>query len=118
MKDKNKIKQEKYFRRQHRTRAKMTGTAAKPRVSVFRSISHIYAQAIDDVSGRTILAVAEQELKSKGNKTEKALAVGIALGKKLSDHKINTIIFDRGAYKYHGRVKALAEGIRQSGIKF
>ncbi len=118
MKDKNKIKQEKYFRRQQRTRAKMIGTASQPRLSVFRSLSYIYAQAIDDTRGRTILAVSEQELKSKGNKTERALALGIALGKKLSEHKIKTIVFDRGAYKYHGRVKALAEGIRQSGIKF
>ncbi|PWB38414.1 MAG: 50S ribosomal protein L18 [Parcubacteria group bacterium] len=116
--DKNKVKKEKYLRRQHRTRFKISGTALKPRVSVFRSLSHIKVQAIDDVSGRTLASVSDQEIKAKGHKTDKALSVGVAFGKKLSDQNITAIIFDRGAYKYHGRVKALAEGIRQAGIKF
>ncbi len=118
MKDHNKEKQAKYLRRQIRTRAKMSGTAKKPRLTVFRSLSHIYAQAIDDVKGATIVAASDKELTSKSNKVEKALALGEVLGKKLADKKINEIIFDRGAYKYHGRVKSLADGLRKAGIKF
>lgn len=118
MKDKNKVKQEKYLRRQVRTRTKMSGTAKKPRLTVFRSLSHIYAQAIDDVKGVTIVAASDQELKTKAKKIDQASVLGETLGKKLADKKISEIIFDRGAYKYHGRVKALAEGLRKSGIKF
>lgn len=118
MKESNNAKRERYYRRQHRTRAKMSGTATKPRVSVFRSLLHISAQAIDDLKRHTLLAVTDKELKIKGTKIEIAAAVGQIFGKKLQDKKITAIIFDRGAYKYHGRVKALAEGIRQAGIKF
>lgn len=118
MKDLNKVKRAKYYRRQYRTRAKMSGTAVKPRVSVFRSLLHISVQAIDDLQRRTVVAASDKELKIKGTKTEIATAVGQVFGKKLQDKKITDIIFDRGAYKYHGRVKALAEGIRQAGIKF
>ncbi|MDQ5970251.1 MAG: large subunit ribosomal protein [Patescibacteria group bacterium] len=118
MKDHNKVKQAKYLRRQIRTRAKMSGTAKKPRLTVFRSLSHIYAQAIDDAKGVTIAAAADTELTVKGKKIEKALALGELLGKKLADKKISEIIFDRGAYKYHGRVKSLADGLRKAGIKF
>jgi len=118
MKDSNKVKKEKFFRRQRRTRVKMTGTASKPRVSVFRSLLHISVQAIDDVNGKTLVAASEKEIKAKGNKSEKAALVGELMGKKLVDNKISEIIFDKGAYKYHGRVKALADGIRKSGINF
>lgn len=96
----------------------MTGTADKPRVSVFRSLTHISVQAIDDIAGKTLVAVSDKEVKAKGNKTEVATAVGEAAGKKLADKKISKIVFDKGAYKYHGRVKALAEGIRKAGINF
>ena len=119
MKDQNKVKQAKYLRRQIRTRVKMSGSAKKPRLSVFRSLSHIYAQAIDDIKGITIVSASDKELTSKdAKKMDKALALGEFLGKKLSEKKINEIIFDRGAYKYHGRVKSLAEGLRKAGIKF
>lgn len=118
MKDQNKVKQAKYLRRQIRTRAKMSGTAKKPRLSVFRSLSHISAQAIDDIKGVTIVSASDKELTTKATKVEKALALGEILGKKLVDKKISEIIFDRGAYKYHGRVKSLAEGLRKAGIKF
>ncbi|MBU1203334.1 50S ribosomal protein L18 [Patescibacteria group bacterium] len=118
MKDKAKLKKDKFIRRQRRTRVKMTGTPEKPRLSVFRSLMHISAQAIDDIAGKTLTAISDKEIKAKGNKTEKAALVGEAIGKKLMDKKIDKIVFDKGAYKYHGRVKALAEGIRKSGVKF
>lgn len=119
MKDINKVKRNKTIRRQKRTRAKIVGIAGKPRVSVFRSLQHIRVQAIDDIKHKTILAASDKELKAKkGTKTELALAVGELMGKKLVDKKITSIVFDRGAYKYHGRVKALAEGIRKAGVKF
>ena len=119
MQNRQKIKRNKIHRRQRRTRAKMTGTSQKPRLSVFRSLLHIYAQAIDDVKGITLVAVSDKELKTKkGNKSEVAALVGESMGKKLVTKKISVIIFDKGAYRYHGRVKALAEGIRKAGIKF
>ncbi|MBT6691285.1 50S ribosomal protein L18 [Candidatus Parcubacteria bacterium] len=118
MKDLNKIKQEKFFRRQRRTRAQITGTTSKPRLSVFRSLLHISAQAIDDVGKKTLVAASDKEIKAKGNKSEIAALVGELLGKKLTEKKISKIIFDKGAYKYHGRVKALADGLRKSGINF
>ena len=118
MKDKNKLKQVKYQRRQRRTRAKIVGSAQKPRLSVFRSISHIYGQAIDDARGLTLAAASDKGLKIEGNKSEIALAVGQLLGEMLQAKKIKQIIFDGGAYKFHGRVKALAEGLKQAGIKF
>lgn len=118
MKDSNKIKRAQSLRRKKRTRVKMTGTAEKPRLSVFRSLAHISAQAIDDVAGKTLLAISDKAIKAKGNKTAIAQLVGEAVGKKLVEQKINKIVFDKGAYKYHGRVKSLAEGIRKAGINF
>ncbi len=118
MKDINKIKREKYFRRQKRSRSKIVGTSKRPRLSVFRSISHIYIQAIDDINKTTLIAASDKEIKGKGNKVDIANKVGELAGKKLQEKKISEIIFDKGAYKYHGRVKALAEGIRKQGIKF
>jgi large subunit ribosomal protein L18 len=118
MKDKNKVKRSHFVRRQRRARAKITGTATKPRVSVFRSLTHVSVQAIDDVARKTLLSVSDKAIKTKGNKTEIAALVGEDFGKKLKDNKIEIIVFDKGAYKYHGRVKALADGIRKAGIKF
>lgn len=118
MKDRNKVKKQKATRRQIRTRAKITGTGVKPRVSVFRSLNHISVQAIDDVKHITLVAASDKELKTKGTKTELASAVGELMGNKLKEKKLVNIVFDKGAYKYHGRVKALAEGIRKAGINF
>ena len=118
MKNLNKEKQAKFFRRQRRARAQMVGTAAKPRLSVFRSLGHIYIQAIDDVNQTTLVATSDKEIKAKGKKIEIASQVGELFGKKLAEKKITQAVFDKGAYKYHGRVKALAEGIRKKGIKF
>ncbi|RJQ35590.1 50S ribosomal protein L18 [Candidatus Parcubacteria bacterium] len=118
MKDRNKVKKQHILRRQIRTRAKIKGTDVKPRVSVFRSLNHISVQAIDDVKKVTLVAASDKETKTKGTKTEVAVVVGELMGKKLNEKKINYIVFDKGAYKYHGRVKALAEGIRKAGINF
>jgi large subunit ribosomal protein L18 len=119
MKDKNKQKKQHAIRRQRRTRSNINGTATKPRVSVFRSLSHISVQAIDDVKAVTLVAASDKEIKAtKKTKTELATLVGEAFGKKLADKKIKEIIFDKGSYKYHGRIKALADGIRKQGIKF
>lgn len=118
MKDNNIVKRSNFLRRQRRTRAKMNGTAIKPRVSVFRSLMHISVQAIDDVNKKTLVASTDQTIKAKGNKTEIAAILGEEFGKKLLATKVEVIVFDKGAYKYHGRVKALADGIRKAGIKF
>jgi len=119
MKNLNKIKRDNFFRRQRRTRAKIVGSASKPRLTVFRSLIHISAQAIDDNKGKTLVAVTDKELKlKKGSKMELATLTGELMGKKLKEKKISAIIFDKGAYKYHGRIKALAEGIRKAGISF
>jgi large subunit ribosomal protein L18 len=87
-------------------------------VSAFRSLKHISAQVIDDTQGKTILAVSDALVKDKGNKSEIATKVGELLGKQLKEKKITQIVFDRAGFKYHGRIKALAEGIRKSGITF
>lgn len=118
MKDKNKVKRNNFVRRQYRTRVKITGTVIKPRVSVFRSLMHISVQAIDDNSRKTLLALSDKNIKAKGTKSEVATALGEEFGQQLKSKKIETIAFDKGAYKYHGRVKALADGIRKAGINF
>lgn len=118
MKDKNKVKRNNFIRRQRRARAKISGTASQPRVSVFRSLMHINVQAIDDNNGKTLVALSDKSIKAKGSKTERATSLGEEFGKQLKAKKIETIAFDKGAYKYHGRVKALADGIRKAGINF
>lgn len=102
-------------RRHHRVRAKISGTAARPRVAVFRSNKYCYAQLIDDERGMTLLAVSDAAVSGK-NKTERAKTAGEKLGKRMQEFRMITAVFDRGGYAYHGRVKALAEGLRQSGI--
>ena len=104
-------------RRQARTRAKISGTASRPRISVSRSLNHIYVQMIDDVSGKTILSVKDGEVKAGKNKVETAQAVGKLLGEKAIEKKIAEAVFDKGMFKYHGRVKAIAEGARVAGLK-
>lgn len=104
-------------RRKKRVRAKICGTAERPRLSVFRSNYYIYAQLIDDVAGRTLAAVSSKELKVAGDKKVKAKAVGELIAKKAKEIGIKSAIFDRGSYQYHGRVKALAEAFKESGLK-
>ena len=104
-------------RKHRRVRAKITGAAKRPRLVVFRSSQHLYAQLIDDEKNKVIASASDLSLK-KGQKTEKAKAVGQAIAKKAKEKKIETVVFDRAGYQYHGRVKALAEAARQEGLKF
>ena len=100
-----------------RVRKNVVGIVNRPRVSIFKSNQHIYAQVIDDVNHITI--VSESDLKIKtGTKTERATIVGENLAKKAIDKKVKTIVFDRGGFKYHGRVASLAEGLRKGGLEF
>jgi len=109
-------------RRKRRIRKKISGSGDRPRVSVFRSSKHIYAQAIDDSNGTTVATVSTltESVKTavEGTKTDEAKAVGAALAKVLKEKGIEQIIFDRNGYLYHGRVKALAEGAREAGLRF
>jgi large subunit ribosomal protein L18 len=104
-------------RRVRRVRAKMHGTAVRPRVTVMRSNQHIYLQAINDDLGTTIASSSDVQTKVKGTKTERSVAAGQDLAGKLKAAKVNQVTFDRGAYKYHGRVKAVAEALRTEGIE-
>jgi large subunit ribosomal protein L18 len=134
----SKIKQEKRYRCHKRVRAKIFGTTTRPRLCVFRSGKHIYAQLINDEKGQTLVAASDLEIKGKSQKakakitrrkikTEEekkrakvatAYEVGKLIAEKASKKKIEKIVFDRGGYAYHGRVKALAEGAREGGLKF
>ncbi|ALJ90252.1 MULTISPECIES: 50S ribosomal protein L18 [Thermus] len=106
-----------YERRKFRVRNRVKRTG-RLRLSVFRSLKHIYAQIIDDEKGETLVAESSLALKLKGNKTEVARKVGLALAEKAIAKGIKQVAFDRGPYKYHGRVKALAEGAREGGLEF
>ncbi|MCR6638098.1 MAG: 50S ribosomal protein L18 [Sporocytophaga sp.] len=100
-------------------RKKISGTGVKPRLSVFRSNTGIYAQIIDDIAGKTIISASSIELKSqKGTKSELSKSVGLKIAEKAKSNGISEVVFDRGGYLYHGRVKALAEGAREGGLKF
>ena len=108
------------IRRHSRVRGKISGTAECPRLDVFRSNSNIYAQLIDDVKGVTLVSASSVEKdfgESKGNK-EQARKVGQLIAKRALEKKIEEVVFDRGGYVYHGRVKELAEGAREGGLKF
>lgn len=99
-----------------RIRKKVTGTAERPRVAVFKSNKYIYAQAIDDVRGVTLAALDTKQL-GLGKKVDHALVLGQQLGQKLLSQQVSQVVFDRGGYPFHGRVKAVCEGLRQSGIQ-
>jgi large subunit ribosomal protein L18 len=106
-------------RRHRRIRGKVSGTAERPRLVVYRSNKGISAQLVDDVSGKTLAGATWLGLKSfKGNKTEQAAEVGKLLAGTAKEAGIERCVFDRGGYLYHGRVKALAEGAREGGLKF
>ena len=105
----------------YRIRKKVAGVAQKPRLSIFRSNTDIYAQLIDDVDGKTIVAAStkDKEIKAQsGTKTEKSKLVGSAVARKASELGIKNVVFDRGGYLYHGRVKAVADGAREAGLEF
>jgi len=114
----------KVIRRQkirYNIRRKISGVAAKPRLSVFRSNTDIYVQLIDDVDGKTLASASsnDKDIKAqKVNKTEKSKLVGSAIARKAQDLGITTVVFDRGGYLYHGRVKAIADAAREAGLQF
>ena len=121
--DRFKAKQAKLQRRQRRVRGKVTGTADRPRLRVTRSNANIYAQIIDDVAATTLASASslDAELKKSGlngSNLESATEVGKLVGKRAVDAGITEIVFDRGGNLYHGRVKALADGAREAGLKF
>ncbi len=110
-------------RRKYSLRKRISGTAARPRLTVYRSNSHIYAQAIDDVAGVTLAAASDLDAGIKGSadgkdKSAVAKIVGELVGKKLREKDVNTVVFDRNGFNYHGRVKALADGAREAGLEF
>ena len=108
-------------KRHRRVRKRVTGTSGRPRLAVFRSNRHIYAQVIDDTTGRTLAAAstAEPELRSGSTATvDAAKAVGQLVGERAKAAGVNTVVFDRGGFRYHGRVAALADAAREAGLEF
>lgn len=106
-------------RRANRTRSKIRGTEARPRLSIFRSAKHISAQVIDDAQGKTLASSGDKQVSAEGKKpVEVAALVGSDIAKKAQEAGVKTVVFDRGAFKYHGRVKALAEAAREGGLEF
>ncbi|RIK44250.1 MAG: 50S ribosomal protein L18 [Chloroflexi bacterium] len=111
-------------RRHLRVRAKVSGSAERPRLNVFRSSAHIYAQLIDDTRGVTLAAASSLEpgfadrLSDGTTKTDKAKVVGALIAERAKDAGISKVVFDRGGFKYHGRVKAVADGAREAGLEF
>ena len=111
------------LRRHERVRRKVFGTPERPRLSVFKSINHIYAQIVDDQNGTTLVSVstlspAVRDRIAGSSNAEAAKAVGEAIGRKAIEKNITTVVFDRGGYLYHGRVKALADAAREAGLRF
>ena len=104
-------------RRRARIRRKIFGTAERPRLSVYRSNAHIYAQLVDDLEGHTLAAADSREVEGAENRTDAARRVGELIARKADDVGIEAAVFDRGGNKYHGRVAALAEGARSGGLK-
>lgn len=105
-------------RRALRVKSKIKRVSSTPRVSVFRSLNHIYAQIINDNEQRTMASCSSMQLSGEGDKTAVARLIGLELAKKARSEGIESVVFDRGQCKYHGRVKALAEGLREGGLKF
>ena len=106
------------MRRHRRIRGKIAGTAERPRLAVFRSNRGIFAQLVDDQSGRTLASASWSAVASSGSKIDQATAVGKALAQAAKKAGVERCVFDRGGYLYHGRVKALAEGAREEGLQF
>jgi large subunit ribosomal protein L18 len=111
-----KLKREGRMRRHVRVRRKVSGTAERPRLAVFRSNRHIYAQLIDDASARTVAAASDAEVKAEGDKTASAKAVGQLIADRAKQAGIERAVFDRGGRLYHGRVAAVADGAREGGL--
>src|SRR4029077_16470847 len=105
-------------KRHKRVRVRVAGTSQKPRLAVFRSLNHLYAQLIDDAESRTLAAASTLELKAKGNGVAQAAEVGKAIAGKAKAAGVNAVVFDRGGFLYHGRIKALADAAREAGLEF
>lgn len=112
------MKKTKRIARHNKVRKNIFGTPERPRLSVFKSVQHIYAQIIDDTTGKTLASSNDLKIESKGTKKEKAMLVGETLAKMATKGKITKVVFDRGGFKYHGRVSSLAEGARKGGLDF
>jgi large subunit ribosomal protein L18 len=116
-----KVKSQRRQRIRYTIRKKVSGTAQTLRLSVFRSNAEIYVQLIDDVNGKTIASASTKDkdiLAQKGTKSEKSKLVGAAIARKATELGVSSVVFDRGGYLYHGRVKAVADGAREGGLKF
>lgn len=111
-------KNEVRLKRNRRVRAKISGTPSRPRLAVFKSLVSLYAQLIDDVAGKTIAQANLKEIAKAKNDVKGAMEVGKLLAKKAKEAKIEEIVFDRSGYRFHGKVKALADGAREGGLKF
>ena len=114
-------RQERRYRRHLRVRLRVAGNAERPRLVVYRSLKHIYAQLVDDQQGRALLGVTDTSegiTGAEGNKTSRAKAVGQLLASRAKAAGITKVVFDRAGYQYHGRVKAVAEGAREGGLEF
>lgn len=106
------------LKRHRRVRVKISGTPERPRLAVFRSLNHLYAQVIDDQDGRTLAAASTVALKTKGNGMDEAASVGKAIADKAKAAGVKQVVFDRGGFLYHGRIKALADAAREAGLEF
>ena len=112
------------LRSKMKIRKMISGTPERPRLTVYRSLSNIYAQLIDDTTGKTLVSASSlnkelaEDLKNAKSKTEKSKVVGSFLAKKAAEQNISSVVFDRNGYRYHGRVQAVAEGAREGGLKF
>lgn len=111
------IKETNRLKRHKRIRAKVKGTDKRPRLVVYKSLKYTYAQLIDDDSRKVLMSVSDAKIKVKGTKSEKAKKLGTELAEKAKEKKIEAVVFDRNGYKYHGRVKAVADGAREGGLK-
>ena len=105
-------------KRHRRVRVYVSGTQERPRLSVFRSLNHVYAQLIDDGASRTLAAASTVDLKAKGNGMAEAAQVGKAIAAKAKAAGVSSVVFDRGGFLYHGRIKALADAAREAGLEF
>jgi large subunit ribosomal protein L18 len=103
-----------------RIRRKLSGTEARPRLAVFRSVAHIYAQVIDDVAGKTLVSASsvDKDGKTKGGNVAAAKAIGKLVAERAKEKGVKQVVFDRGGYQYHGRIKALADAAREAGLEF
>jgi large subunit ribosomal protein L18 len=111
-----KTRQELRYRRHNRVRNRVIGTTERPRLVVFRSLKHIYAQLVDDTTNRTLAAVSDRKL--EGKKSAKSTEVGKLIAQKAKEAGFSRVVFDRAGYRYHGRVKAVADGAREGGLEF